>query len=73
MQLRKQLSIRGHSIIGDNKYKISKEYINKKNNLMLHAYKIFFRVNNIKYDFSSKIPKHFQDMVKRKYLKIVGY
>ena len=70
-QLRKQLSIRGHAIIGDNKYKISKNKINKVNKLMLHAYKISFTINNIKYNFCADIPKDFEYELKQKYLKIV--
>ena len=70
-QLRKQLSIRGHPIIGDNKYKIRKIKINKVNKLMLHAYKISFTINNIKYNFCADIPKDFEYELKQKYLKIV--
>jgi len=69
-QLRKQLSIRGHPIIGDNKYKIRDKKIIKKNSLMLHAYKIIFTVNNIKYNFSAEIPDDFKYTLKQKYLKI---
>ena len=68
-QLRKQLLIRGHPIIGDNKYKILENNINKKNKLMLHAHKISFSINNIKYNFFSKIPKDFEYTLKRKYLE----
>ena len=70
-QIRKQLLIRGHPIIGDNKYKINNKYINKKNRLMLHAYKISFTINNIKYNFCADIPKDFENIIKQKYLKIV--
>ena len=70
-QLRKQLSIRGHPIIGDNKYKISENKINKVNKLLLHAYKISFTINNIKYNFCADIPKDFEYELKQKYLKIV--
>jgi len=69
-QLRKQLSIRGHPIIGDNKYKIIDKNKNVKNNLMLHAHKISFTINNIKYNFTANIPKDFENMIKQKYLKI---
>ena len=70
-QLRKQLTIRGHPIIGDDKYKIKERYINKKSNLMLHAYKISFLIDDKKYDFSAKIPERFEYTLKQKYLKIV--
>ena len=68
-QLRKQLSKRGHPIIGDNKYRISENYANKNNKLMLHAYKISFLINSIKYDFVAKIPKDFEKTLTKKYLK----
>ena len=70
-QLRKQLLIRGYPIVGDRKYNISKIKLNKKNNLMLHAYKISFSIDNIKYNFSAEIPLEFQSMIKKKYLKNV--
>jgi len=68
-QLRKQLAIRGHFIIGDNKYRAYDKNIKKNNKLMLHAYKISFTINNIKYNFSAKIPKDFEYILKKKYLK----
>ena len=67
-QLRKQLSIRGHSIIGDTKYKNYGENV-KNNKLMLHAYKISFTLNSIKYNFSAGIPRDFEHVIKKKYLK----
>ena len=70
-QLRKQLSIRGYFIIGDNKYRSFNSSIKKKNKLMLHAYKISFTINNIKYNFSADIPKDFENVIKKKYLKNV--
>ena len=70
-QLRKQLSIRGYFIIGDNKYRSFKSSIKKKNKLMLHAYKISFTIDNIKYNFSADIPKDFENVIKKKYLKNV--
>ena len=68
-QLRKQLSIRGHFIIGDNKYNNNQKNIKKNNKLMLHAYKISFIINNIKYNFFAKIPDDFEQVIKKKYLK----
>ena len=70
-QLRKQLSIRGHFIIGDSKYKSYKQNIKKNNNLMLHAHKISFTIDNVKYNFTANIPKSFHDLLKKKYLKNV--
>jgi len=70
-QIRKQLSMRGHPIIGDEKYKINDKYRNKDDKLMLHAYKIFFTINDIKYNFSADIPVDFKNTIKKKYLKIV--
>jgi len=69
-QLRKQLFIRGLTLIGDNKYKISGKSANR-NNLMLHAYKMSFSINNIKYNFTASISKDFEYTLKKKYLKIV--
>ena len=54
-QIRKQLYNIGNSIVGDDKYSLnekSKRYKNK--NIMLHAYKIKFMINNIKYNFEAK-------------------
>ena len=70
-QLRKQLSIRGHFLIGDNKYRSYGKNIKKNNKLMLHAYKISFTIDNVKYNFSAKIPKDFEYVLKKKYLKNV--
>lgn len=68
-QLRKQLSMRGNPILGDSKYKISNNFIS--NNLMLHAYKIEFSINGIKYNFIAKPPKEFEKIATKKSLKIV--
>ena len=70
-QLRKQLSIRGYFIIGDNKYKSYGKNIKKNNKLMLHAHKISFIIDNVKYNFTAKTPKDFDDLLKKKYLKNV--
>ena len=68
-QLRKQLLIHGHPILGDSKYRISDNYQNKKNNLMLHAYKINFTISGIKYNFFAGLPFNFQNTLKEKYLR----
>ena len=65
-QLRKQLLKLGHPIIGDNKYNFQKpNSINKKKNLMLHAYEIKFKINEKKYTYFAPLPVYFE-----KYLKI---
>ena len=68
-QLRKQLLLHGHPILGDAKYRFFKEKRNKKNFLMLHAYKINFSINNIKYNFIAELPMLFKKTLKEKYLK----
>ncbi len=67
-QLRKQLYNIGNPIIGDNKYFI-KKHINKikSKNLMLHAHKIKFMINNVKYNFKAEYNEEFEDFVKRKF------
>jgi len=69
-QLRKQLLINGNPILGDSKYRISNINTSKKNTLMLHAYKINFSINNIKYNFRVEPPFEFLNILKEKYLKI---
>ena len=69
-QLRKQLLIRGHPILGDSKYRISANKINRENAMMLHAYKINFSIDGMKYYFSAELPIHFKNVLKEKYLKI---
>ncbi len=68
-QLRKQLYNIGNPIVGDDKYYIKKfNKINNKNNfLMLHAYKIKFMINNIKYNFTAKYNNKFEDFVKKNF------
>jgi 23S rRNA pseudouridine955/2504/2580 synthase len=67
-QLRKQLYNIGNPIIGDNKY-FAKKYINKirSKNLMLHAHKIKFMINNVKYNFKAKYNEDFEEFIKRKF------
>ena len=65
-QLRKQLLLLGHPIIGDTKYNLqSPTGTNKKDHLMLHSYEIKFMINGKKYTFNAPIPVYFE-----KYLKI---
>ena len=68
-QLRKQLLIRGYPILGDSKYRMTPNPV-KKNTLMLHAYKINFSINGIRYNFIAEPPSSFKDILKEKYLKI---
>ena len=69
-QIRKQLLMHGHPILGDSKYRISESAPNKKSDLMLHAYKINFSIAGVKYNFSAQPPITFQKFLKEKYLKI---
>ena len=69
-QLRKQLLIRGTPILGDDKYRLINSNKNKKSNLMLHAYNIYFSIAGVKYNFFADPPQHFTKALKEKYLKI---
>jgi len=65
-QLRKQLYNIGNPIVGDNKYSFkSTEKKNKFKNIMLHAYKIKFMINNVKYNFEAKYGDEFEKFVKK--------
>ena len=67
-QLRKQLYNIGNSIVGDEKYSFNQTgKKSKEKNIMLHAYKIKFMINNIKYNFEAKYGKEFEDFIKRKF------
>ena len=68
-QIRKQLLIHGYPILGDPKYRLSKNN-SKKNTLMLHAYKIKFSIAGTKYNYSAELPFAFKNILKEKYLKI---
>jgi len=71
-QLRKQLLINGNPIIGDTKYRIlANSSGNKESILMLHAYKINFSIDNIKYNFTAEPSTEFKKILKQKYLKNV--
>ena len=69
-QLRKQLLLHGHPILGDNKYRLFDQRTNKKKSLMLHAYKINFSINSVKYSFLARPPAEFEKSLKEKNLKI---
>ena len=67
-QLRKQLFNLGNPVVGDNKYSIQKYKKFKKNqNLMLHASKLKFMVNNVKYNFEAKSNKEFSNLIKKQF------
>ena len=68
-QLRKQLLIHGHPILGDSKYRLSNKRKSSKDFLMLHAYKIKFSIAGMKYNFEASIPEAFNKNIKEKYLK----
>ncbi|MBA1338377.1 MAG: 23S rRNA pseudouridine synthase [Pelagibacterales bacterium] len=68
-QLRKQLLMHGCPILGDSKYRFSETKKIKKNNLMLHAYRINFSINKKKFSYQIDPPNEFVNMLKEKYLK----
>ena len=68
-QLRKQLLIHGHPILGDAKYRISDIYSSRQSNLMLHAYKVKFSIAGTKYNYSAEPPLAFKKNLKEKNLK----
>ena len=65
-QLRKQLYNIGNPVVGDDKYfiKIEKNKLKNKN-LMLHAHKLKFMINNVKYNFEAKYNDHFSNFIKK--------
>ena len=67
-QLRKQLYNIGNPIVGDDKYFFGgAEKKNKVKNIMLHAYKIKFMINNTKYNFKAEYGEELEQFVKRKF------
>ena len=64
-QLRKQLLNIGCPIIGDDKYFLNDRKRIKIKNLMLHAYKIKFMINNIQYNFKAKYNNQFENFLKK--------
>ena len=64
-QLRKQLLKIGCPIIGDDKYFFNDRKRIKIKNLMLHAYKIKFMINNVQYNFKAKYGVIFEDFLKK--------
>ena len=64
-QLRKQLLNIGCPIIGDDKYFLNDRKRIKTKNLMLHAYKIKFMINDVQYNFKAKYNNLFEDFLKK--------
>ena len=64
-QLRKQLFKLNKPIVGDKKYYIPGKKISKKEDLMLHSYKIKFIINNTKYNFKANYSKSFENFLKK--------
>ncbi len=71
-QLRKQLSLIGHPIYGDNKYTFEKNLKTKNKELMLHSYKIKFIINDKKYTFKALFPSYFKKLIKTKRLEFLN-
>ena len=69
-QLRKQLYNIGNPIIGDDKYFINRraDKIKIKNkNLLLHAYKIKFMIDNTQFNFKANYDEEFEDFLKKNF------
>ena len=62
-QLRRQLLNIGNPIVGDDKYFLTDR--KKVKNLMLHAYKVKFMINNVQYNFKAKYNYMFEDFLKK--------
>ena len=68
-QLRKQLLMYGNPILGDEKYNFSLKKNKNLKNLMLHAHKIHFKINDLKYNFTANLPQYFNKFLNEKHLK----
>ena len=66
-QLRKQLLNIGNPIIGDDKYFLNDRKRIKIKNLMLHAYKIKFMINNVQYNFKAKYNEAFENFLSKNF------
>ena len=69
-QLRKQLYNIGNPIVGDDKYFTNRRADKikiKEKNLLLHAYKIKFMINNTQYNFKAEYDKVFEDFLKKNF------
>jgi len=69
-QLRKQLYNIGNPIVGDDKYFINRRADKmkiKNKNLLLHAYKVKFMINNIQYNFKAEYDDEFEKFLKKNF------
>ena len=66
-QLRKQLLNIGNPIVGDDKYFLNNRKRIKIRNLMLHAHKIKFMINNVQYNFKANYDNIFEDFLKKNF------
>tara|TARA_B100000575_G_C23121712_1_gene649245 strand:+ start:1335 stop:2234 length:900 start_codon:yes stop_codon:yes gene_type:complete len=66
-QLRKQLLNIGNPIVGDDKYFIPNTRNRTHKKLLLHAYRIKFMINNIKYNFYAKYDNEFETFLKKNF------
>ena len=66
-QLRKQLLNIGNPIVGDDKYFLNNIKRIKIRNLMLHAHKIKFMINNVQYNFKANYDSIFEDFFKKNF------
>jgi len=66
-QLRRQLLNIGNPIIGDQKYFSYKNKRLKIKNLLLHAYKIKFMIDDVKYNFKAKYNEEFENFLKKNF------
>ena len=69
-QLRKQLYNIGNPILGDDKYFINRRADKtklKSKNLMLHAYKIKFMINNTQFNFKAEYNEVFENFLKKNF------
>ena len=66
-QLRKQLLRIENPIIGDDKYFLNNSKRIKIKNLMLHAYKIKFMINNVQYNFKANYDVVFEKFLKKNF------
>ena len=71
-QLRKQLSMIGHPIYGDDKYVFEKQFKTKNKELMLHSYVLKFMINNKKFTYKALLPDYFKKLIKSKRLKTLN-
>ena len=71
-QLRKQLSMIGHPIYGDDKYVFEKKFKTKNKELMLHSYILKFMINNKKFTYKALLPDYFKKLIKSKRLKTLN-